>query len=123
DVVPATTSAMNVNLDAPGLIDYGQTVNDGCTVLYVGNATFNGTNCTCPTASNRSQTCDPNIYGPGHGWPQVGDTVPFRFCFKAPASYLNCQNPDNGGQPLAGEESPRGIFFQSHGSVIAQVTI
>jgi hypothetical protein len=123
DVVPATTSAMNVNIDTAGLIDYGRMVNDGCTVLYVGTATFNGTSCTCPTAINPNQACDPNVYGPGHGWPQVGDTVPFRFCFKSPTSYVNCQNPDNGGQPLAGEESQRGIYFQSHSSVIAQVTI
>ncbi|HXJ22170.1 MAG TPA: hypothetical protein VMT03_18250 [Polyangia bacterium] len=123
DVVPATTSAMNVNIDSAGLADYGRMVNDGCTVLYVGTATFNGSSCTCPTATDPNQTCDPNVYGPGHGWPQLGDTVPFRLCFKSPTSYLNCQNPDNSGEPLSGEESPRGIYFQSHAYVIAQVTI
>jgi hypothetical protein len=123
DVVPATASAMNVNVDAPGLADYAQMVADGCAVLYVGTATFNGTSCTCPTATMPTQTCDANIYGPGKGWPQVGDAVPFQLCFKSPTSYVNCQNPDNSGPALAGEEHQRGIFFQKTGSVIGQVTI
>jgi hypothetical protein len=123
DIVPASASAMNVNLDAAGLADYGQMIADGCTVLYVGAATFNGANCTCPTAADPRAACDPNIYGPGKGWPQTGDTVPFRLCFKSPASYLNCQNPDNTGAPLSGDESQRGIYFQKSAAVIGQVTI
>src|SRR5450631_4430365 len=125
DTIPATTSAMNVNIDAPGLADYAQMVADGCAVLYVGTATFNGTSCTCPTAASPNQTCDANIYGPGKGWPQAGDSVPFHLCFKSPTSYVNCQNPppDNSGTPLPGEEHARGIFFQQGSSVIGQVTI
>jgi len=124
DTVAATMSAMNVNLDAPGLVDYAQMVADGCAVLYVGTATFNGASCTCPTATMPNQTCDASIYGPGK-WPQLGDTVPFHLCFKSPTSYLNCQNPppDNNGTPLLGEENARGIFFQSTTFVIGQVTI
>lgn len=123
DVVAATTAARNVNLDADAVADYARMAADGCTVLYAGTATFRGAGCTCPTASDAQHACDPDVYGPGHGWPQMGDSVPFRFCFRAPVSYLNCQNPDNGGEPLAGEESPRGIFFQGGSSVVAQVTI
>jgi hypothetical protein len=119
DVVPATPAARNVNLDAAGLVDYGRMVGAGCTVLYVGTATFNGASCTCPTAADANHPCTDR----GAGWPQLGDTVPFRLCFKSPASYVNCQNPDNGGEALPGEESPRGIYFQSGSSVIAQVTI
>lgn len=119
DVVPAAAAAMNVNLDDAGLTDYARMVNDGCTVLYVGAATFNGTSCTCPTATDPNHACTDR----GAGWPQVGDTVPFRLCFKSPTSYVNCQNPDNSGEPLAGEEAPRGIYFQKGSSVIAQVTI
>ncbi len=96
---------------------------DGCSVLYVGTATFKGTSCTCPDPGDPSAPCDPNIYGPGKGWPQVGDTVPFHLCFKSPTSYLNCQNPDNTGAPLSGDEFQRGITFQKNASVIAQVTI
>ncbi len=119
DVVPATTAAMNVDLDDAALVDYAQMVNDGCTVLYVGAATFNGAACTCPTAADPNHPCTDRTVG----WPQLGDTVPFRLCFKSPASYLNCQNPDNGGEPLAGEEAPRGIYFQTGSSVVAQATI
>lgn len=123
DVVPASAGAMNVNLDAGAQADYRQMIAQGCTVLYVGTATFKGTSCTCPTASDGSAPCDPNIYGPGKGWPQLGDVVPFRLCFQAPASYLNCQNPDNTGAPLAGDEFQRGITFQANAPVVAQVTI
>ncbi len=123
DVVPATSAAMNVNLDADGLVDYGQMIADECTVLYVGTATFKGTSCTCPTPGDPRAACDPNVYGAGNGWPQAGDTVPFHLCFKSPASYLNCQNPDNAGSPLPGDEFQRGITFQTNASVTAQVTI
>src|SRR6185312_14970756 len=119
DVIPAATSARNVNLDDAGLVDYARMVTDGCTVLYVGTATFNGTSCTCPTPADPTRACADL----GPGWPQLGDSVPFRFCFKSPTSYVNCQNPDNGGEPLAGEEAQRGIYFQNGSSVIAQVTI
>ncbi|HSS37956.1 MAG TPA: hypothetical protein VLT58_04245, partial [Polyangia bacterium] len=122
DVAAATSSAMNVNLDAAGLADYGQMIADGCAVLYVGTATFNGSSCTCPTAANPTAPC-PDIYGPGKGWPQLGDTVPFHLCFKSPSTYVNCQNPDNTGAPLSGDEFQRGIYFQKNASVIGQVTI
>ena len=124
DTVAASADAMNVNLDAAGLTDYAQMIADGCAVLYVGVATFNGTSCTCPTASSATAACDPNIYGAGKGWPQMGDKVPFHLCFRSPTSYVNCQNPDNDpAAALPGEEHERGIFFKSDASVIGQITI
>jgi hypothetical protein len=122
DIVPATSSAMNVNIDATGLADYQTMIADGCAVLYVGTATFKGTTCTCPpTATNLTQACDAATYA---GWPTAGQAVPFHLCFKSPTSYVNCQNPDNEpAKPLQGEEHQRGIFFKSNSSVIAQVTI
>ena len=125
DLSPAMTSAMNVNLDAGGLADYAQMVADGCSILYVGTARFQGTSCTCPTASAANAPCDPNIYGPGK-WPQVGDSVPFHLCFKSPTTLVNCQNsptPIPAQKPLAGEEHQRGILFKSTSSVIGQVTV
>jgi hypothetical protein len=123
DMVPATTSAMNVNLDAAGLTAYAQMLADGCSILYVGTAKFQGTSCTCPTASAPNAPCDPSIYGAAK-WPQVGDSVPFHLCFRSPTTLVNCQNPDNDpAQPLAGEEHERGILFKSTSSVIGQVTI
>ncbi|HVR61805.1 MAG TPA: hypothetical protein VMU50_07880, partial [Polyangia bacterium] len=121
DTVPATASAMNVNIDGAGLADYQTMIDDGCTVLYAGTATFKGTTCTCPTAADPNNACDAATYA---GWPAMGQGVPFHLCFKAPTTYVNCQNPDNDpAKPLAGEEHERGIFFKKGESVIAQVTI
>jgi hypothetical protein len=94
---------------------------NGCVVLYVGTATFNGTSCTCPMATNANAACDPATYA---SWPAVGQSVPFHLCFKSPTSYVNCQNPDNDpAMALAGEEHERGIFFSSSASIVGQVTI
>jgi hypothetical protein len=120
DIIPATSAAMNVNIDAAGLGDYQQMAADGCAVLYVGTATFNGTSCTNPGAPAGYNTNN-SIYA---SWPAVGQSVPFHLCFKSPTSYLNCQNPDNDPSAgLPGEEHQRGIFFKSNQSVVAQVTV
>jgi hypothetical protein len=104
---------MNVNLDADGLADYALMTEEGCTVLYVGTATFAG-----GTVSGFETCNDAPEY---QNWPT---TVPFRLCFQSPTTYINCQNPDNDpATPLDGEEHERGIAFKSNESVIAQVTI
>jgi hypothetical protein len=118
DLIPASPDAQNVNLDADGVADYQMMATKGCAVLYVGTATYNGTSCTCPGAPN--DAC-PAFYGTS--WPTVGQSVPFSLCFKSPTSYVNCQNPDNTGPALPGEESQRGIFFSSNQSIVGQVTI
>lgn len=110
DVVPARSGAYDVNLgDAAS--DYARMIDDRCVVLYVGTATFKG---------DKSDTT--NCYPPSRrNWP---DSVDFRFCFRSPASYVNCQNPDNDpATPLAGEEHERGIAFRPNEAIIAQVTI
>jgi hypothetical protein len=121
DITAATASAMNVNLDADGLADYQTMINDGCAVLYLGTATFQGTACTCPTAISATQACDAATYA---GWPTTGQSVPFHLCFKSPTTYVNCQNPDNDpAKPLSGEEHQRGIYFKKDMSIVAQVTV
>ena len=111
DVIPATDSAQNVNLDAESLADYQEMAENGCAVMYVGRATFKGDSNVdgCVTETSRA-------------WPE---TVNFRFCFKSPVSYLNCQNPDNDPAEAisSAEEHQRGIAFLSNSSVIAQVTL
>lgn len=111
DAAPRRT--LNVNLDADGLADYADMVQEGCSVLYVGTATFKG-----GTVSGFEDcNSDPEYTN----WPEV---VNFRLCFKSPASYVNCQNPDNDpAAPLPGEEHERGIAFLSSESVIGQITI
>ena len=114
DLIAATTqtadgrSTMNVNLDAPGLADYQEMIQNGCAVFYEGVATFNG-----------DETCNSDpVYA---SWPKV---VNFRLCFKSPTTYINCQNPDNdNAPPLPGEEHERGISFKNNQYVIGQITV
>jgi hypothetical protein len=121
DLVTATACAddgrptMNVNLDAAGLADYAEMAQNGCTVFYVGTATFKGG--TVPGFTD----CNDDDAGVFKSWPRVVD---FRLCFKSPTTYINCQNPDNDpATPFPGEEHQRGIAFKSDQSVIGQVTI
>jgi len=108
DLVAASANAKNVNLGATSLADYERMVGEGCTVLYVGTATFKGTSCT-PDVPEFSKL------------PKV---VHFRFCFKSPTTYVNCQNPDNDpANPFPSEEHQRGIAFKANASVVAQVTV
>jgi len=119
DLVPAATDAMNVNLDSAGVTDYQDMTTKGCVVLYVGTATFKGSDATCTTPGAPS-----SYYATEYAsWPQSGQSVNFHLCYRSPTSYVNCQNPDNSGAPLSGEEAERGIFFKSSESVVAQVTV
>jgi hypothetical protein len=104
DVVTATAQAFNVNLDAAAVGDYGEMVQNGCTALYVGTATFKG-----------AVACNAGVMH----WPT---TVRLRLCFKTPTTLINCQNPDNTGTPFPNEEAQRGIAFDPNAAVIAQVT-
>ena len=110
DVIAASDQAQNVNLDPEALADYQGMVESGCTVLYVGTATFAGDPKFdgCVTEATKS-------------WPK---TVNFELCFKSPSTYLNCQNPDNDpAEPFPSEEHQRGIAFLSSSSVLGQVTL
>jgi hypothetical protein len=119
DLIPAAPGAMNVNLDSAGVTDYQDMATSGCVVLYVGTATFKGSDATCTTPGAPS-----GYYATEYAsWPQTGQSINFHLCYKSPTSYVNCQNPDNSGKALSGEESERGIFFKTDQSVIAQVTV
>jgi len=110
DVTAATARAQNVNLDPDALADYETMEQDGCTVLYIGTATFKG-----------DAKFDGCITDTTKDWPK---TVNFRLCFKSPTTYLNCQNPDNDpADPFEGEEHQRGIAFLKGSSVVGQITM
>jgi hypothetical protein len=139
-VVP-TAKALNVNLDADGLSNYAYMIQNKCTVLYVGTATWRG--------DTKPGLCVPATSGSGAGG--VGDsgsggvgqdpefallpsTVQFDLCF-SPAnaatlepgdpetSFVNCDNQDNDPAPgLNGEPHERGIAFPSSGYAIGEVT-
>ena len=112
DVVAASNGALNVNLDDEGLADYADMIAQGYSVLYVGTATFKGTDCT-PTSPEFQ------IYPLNSG-----SQVNFRFGFRTRTSYLNCQNPDNqSAAPFQGEEYQRGLYVYDNKAAIAQVTI
>lgn len=107
--VLATTAATQTNFDAAAAADYQQMIADGDTVLYVGTATFKGTNCT---------SSDPN-----YDFSVLPKSVHFRLGFKSPTSYINCQNTDLQGAPFPGEEAERGVQVQSNGPTVAQITL
>jgi hypothetical protein len=116
DVIPASVSALNVNLDEQGLADYAEMIAKGYTVLYVGTATFSG--------NSSGNGCTPNDPEFAKTPLTQGSAVNFRFGFRSPTSYLNCQNPDNqSAAPFAGEEYQRGLYALANRSVRAQVTL
>jgi hypothetical protein len=79
-------------------------IQKGVTVLYVGTATFRGSACT---------PADPKL----DVLPKV---VNFRFGFDTATTYVNCQNPDLGGND---EGSPRGLALKSNAPTVAQLTV
>jgi hypothetical protein len=107
--VAATAGAKLVSI-AAGDADYAQMVANGWNVLYVGTATWKGgASCTSTNAS--------------YDFTQQPQTVSFRFGFKTPTTYINCQNPDNDpAAPLGDEEHERGIQVKSNAATTAQVT-
>jgi hypothetical protein len=111
DIVPATASAKNVNLDASDLQDYQEMITKGYTAFFIGTATFRGTSCTSPAGS------------PQYDFSQLPTTVNFRLGFTSPTTYLNCQNPDNDpASALGDEEHQRGVALKQNQTTIAQAT-
>lgn len=108
-VVPAVATAKQLNLDAQGKSDYAEMITKGYTALFVGTATFKGTDCTPKT--------DPVLDA-------IPKTVKFRLGFKTPTKYVNCQNPDNDpAKPFGDEEHQRGIAIKPNAESVAQLTI
>lgn len=108
DIVTASAAAKHTNLDAAAEADYAEMTEKGLSVLYVGTATFKGVGCT---------SSDPD-YNFEEKLPQ---TVRFRFGFKTPTTYKNCQNTDLRGKPFDGEEAQRGV--QVSDPTTAQITL
>jgi len=109
DIIPATASAKNVNLDAADLVDYQDMMSKGYTALFVGTATFAGTGCTQSAAYDFTA-------------PHFPQVVNFRFGFTTPVTNLNCQNPDNGTSTFGGEEFIRGVAVKPNATTVAQAT-
>ncbi len=100
DLVAATMASTNVNLDAGDLAAYQTMVTRGWTQLLEGTATYRG---VAPA--------------PGSAFASWPTTVRFSLGFGAPSAYVNCANPDNGGEGSAGVQA------SATGRARAQVTI
>lgn len=109
DIVTATASAQRTNLDPTADADYTEMVTKGLSVLYVGTATFKGTDC---------KSSDP-----AYDFSTLPKTVRFRLGFTSPTTYKNCQNTDLRGKPYDGEEAQRGVQVRESGSTVAQITL
>jgi len=110
DIVPAHPAAKKLNLDAQGDANYSVMAKNGWTVMYIGTATWKGTSCTSTN--------------PAYDFSMLPKVVKFRFGFRSPTSYINCQNPDTApAQPFAGEEYQRGIQAKENATTTAQATV
>lgn len=109
DIVPASANATKTNLDSSADGDYAEMVSKGWAVLYVGTATFRGTDCKTSDAS--------------YDFSALPKTVKFRFGFKTPTQYANCQNTDLRGKAFDGEEAQRGVQVDGNGHSTAQITL
>jgi hypothetical protein len=110
DVVAATASAHNINLDPAAVADYQQMVQRGYTTLLVGTATWKG-DASCATTIA------------GYDYSKLPTVVHFRLGVVAPATYVNAQNPENDpAAPFAGEEHQRGVHTLANTSTTAQLT-
>jgi hypothetical protein len=110
DLVTASAGGTNINLDAQGRADYDLMIQNKWTVLYVGTATFKGTNCVSTN--------------PAYDFTQLPKVVKFRLGFSSPTTYVNCQNPDNDpADPFGNEEHQRGIQIKSNATTFAQATV
>lgn len=106
----ASDAARHANLDPDGEADYVEMIRGGVSVLYVGTATFKGTDCKSSVPDYK-------------GWDALPKSVRFKLAFKTPTSYVNCQNTDQKGKPFAGEEAQRGAQVSGTAPSFAQITL
>jgi hypothetical protein len=133
--IPAPmTGAYNVNLDSSEMDDYAYMVAGGYSVLYVGTATFMGSNCVSTNAGAGPDAGLVDGGGDGGGvvtyvdggydYSKMPRSFQFRMGFDTPTNYVNCQNgTDLAGPGVNGEDHPRGVQVKSNQSITAQVTI
>jgi hypothetical protein len=129
--VVATPMAMNVNLGPAGLALYQSMIQKGCVALYVGQATWKGSQGLCNGTPSDAGT---GGIGQESEFANVPTTVNFELCFKPrtatplaggtlETSYINCDNQDNDpAMGLNGEPHQRGIAFPSNKPAVGEVT-
>jgi hypothetical protein len=121
--VPASCGAVNVNLTPDEGADFDLMVQNGYSVLYVGQATWMGDNSGWnPSCGYTSVSASDGGAG-SYDFTQLPTTMSFKLGFSTPTNYVNCQNQSLQGTPLTGEDYPRGVQVASNQSVYAQVTV
>lgn len=98
---------VNLDAEAEGLLAEMKT--KGYTVYYVGTATFKGTSC-----QSSDETYD---------FTKLPPTLDLKLGFSTPSTLLNCQNAENLGEPLDGEEFQRGITIKDNEASLMQLTM
>jgi hypothetical protein len=135
--VQASYDAYNVNLDQGEAADFAFMVQNGYSVLYVGTATWQGSQspygCTQTNAGAGPEAGLLDAGGDagsvvtyvdgGYDFTRMPATMSFRLGFATPTNYQNCQNMTLQGTPNPGEDYPRGIQTSPSQSVFAQVTV
>jgi hypothetical protein len=111
DIVAATSEATFVNFehDQETRSAYQEMVDAKATVMYVGVATFKGSDC-----QSSNDTYD---------FATIPTRVPFRLMFQTPTDFINCQNQDNQGAPFPDEEYQRGVAVPANADALAQITL
>lgn len=112
DLVPATADATRVNLE-PDDPDLLAMIAAQQRLLFVGVAHFRGSECVSSDSNSNAS----------YDFSQMPQTVRFRFGLSGAVHYANCQNPDNTGSAIDGEESQRGIQMLPNTATVAQITI
>jgi hypothetical protein len=100
DTLRARGDATNVNLTRDQFADYNEMIARGWTLLLTGTATYRGV--------------QPMPGSPEANYPT---RVRFRYGLGAPASYVNCQNPENGA------DGAPGVAPRTTGAARAQITL
>jgi hypothetical protein len=108
DTLKASYPVANINLNASQQADYDLMVSKGWSKLYRGTATYVGTG-TYPTQAIQAK------------FAALPKTVKFFFGWNDATSYVNCANPDNGGD--GSQPSTRGVKPSPSGAVVSQVTL
>ncbi|MFO0659987.1 MAG: hypothetical protein U0165_09180 [Polyangiaceae bacterium] len=118
-LIPALASAKKVNLNAEATTLYDEMISKGYTHYFVGTATWEGASASCITSDQSLAE------GERFDFSTLPSEVHFKFGlnFTGALSQINCENPDNQGEPVQGEEFQRGVFIRANEPNVAQVTV
>ena len=108
-LAPVQAAATKLNFDADGgAALLAEMEREGAVLAYVGRATWKGAACRSSDSA--------------YDWSALPTTVPFKFLFKTPVAFANCQNPELDGKPFDGEEKQRGVQVKDGVATFAELT-